>query len=277
MKFVTTDKSTFCVINLHLYTPFCRLKSSASVPTSDTTIWDPPLEVAPATTGSDQNQAKEPFDFQPQLQFPKNLKDLKVRVTHVNSPSSFYVQFAQNDPQLKRSESKQQCFFPELGSFHWLLQIAMFLPSINLPEMTTLDLRMKQPSWKTKVLVQRLKSFPGCVSFWRGTSGHLQSQKMWCGRRTCYVLLTTMVSGREGRSALMSPAKLQRYFCSQWVCAPALSFDFHSMLGQVMRCDYGNKLELPVSKLRRLPSSLIGAFALECTLIDIRLHTSAEI
>lgn len=39
---------------------------------------------------------------------------------------------------------------------------------------------------------------------------------------------------------------------------------------QVMRCDHGNKVKLPVGNLRPLPSSLTGSLALECALTDIR-------
>ena len=42
---------------------------------------------------------------------------------------------------------------------------------------------------------------------------------------------------------------------------------------QVMRCDHGSTVKLHTSNLRLLPSSLLGALALECTLTDIRLNT----
>lgn len=41
-----------------------------------------------------------------QLTFPSQLKDLKVLVSHINSPSSFYVQLTQNSTQLNRSAAK---------------------------------------------------------------------------------------------------------------------------------------------------------------------------
>ncbi|XP_063353651.1 RING finger protein 17 [Pelmatolapia mariae] len=73
----------------------------------DSAIWDPPLEVGLATGLVDVpdqiitgNQKEDPIE--PQLKLPAQLKDLKVRVCHVNSPSSFYVRFAQYDSQLKR-------------------------------------------------------------------------------------------------------------------------------------------------------------------------------
>uniref|UniRef100_A0A3Q3FIY2 Ring finger protein 17 n=1 Tax=Labrus bergylta TaxID=56723 RepID=A0A3Q3FIY2_9LABR len=60
----------------------------------DSAIWDPPLELDAAPEG--------PVEFEPQLKLPADLKDLKVRVSHVSSPSSFYVQLTQYDSQLKR-------------------------------------------------------------------------------------------------------------------------------------------------------------------------------
>lgn len=79
----------------------------------DSAIWDPPLEIGLATglvDAPDQiisgNQKEEPNE--PQMKLPAQLKDLKVRVCHVNSPSSFYVRFAQYDSQFKRSAFKKQ-------------------------------------------------------------------------------------------------------------------------------------------------------------------------
>lgn len=84
----------------------CRHKSKHS---HDSAIWDPPLELISdmeALDAADQNkpreQDEEPLKLQLQLNHPAQLKDLKVKVSHVNSPSSFYVQFAQNDSHLKR-------------------------------------------------------------------------------------------------------------------------------------------------------------------------------
>ncbi|XP_074513953.1 RING finger protein 17 [Sebastes fasciatus] len=71
----------------------------------ESAIWDSPLELGSVTEGvddADQNVPEEPLEFQPQLHLPDQLKDLKVRVSHVKSPSSFYVQFSQYDSQLKR-------------------------------------------------------------------------------------------------------------------------------------------------------------------------------
>uniref|UniRef100_I3KFC3 Ring finger protein 17 n=1 Tax=Oreochromis niloticus TaxID=8128 RepID=I3KFC3_ORENI len=76
----------------------------------DSAIWDPPLEVGLATGLVD-----------PQLKLPAQLKDLKVRVCHVNSPSSFYVRFAQYDSQLKRISElvKQECAQMEPQDVEW--------------------------------------------------------------------------------------------------------------------------------------------------------------
>uniref|UniRef100_UPI0037E8DC3E RING finger protein 17 n=1 Tax=Semicossyphus pulcher TaxID=241346 RepID=UPI0037E8DC3E len=74
----------------------------------DSAIWDPPLDLGVATEDVDaldqkvNGEENEQMEFQPQLKLPALLKDLKVRVSHVNSPSSFYVQLSKYDPQLKR-------------------------------------------------------------------------------------------------------------------------------------------------------------------------------
>ncbi|XP_075961117.1 RING finger protein 17 [Anarhichas minor] len=72
----------------------------------ESAIWDSPLELGLSTDAQEQDvsgeQSEEPLEFHPQLTLPDQLKDLKVRVSHVNSPSSFYVQFTQYDAQLKR-------------------------------------------------------------------------------------------------------------------------------------------------------------------------------
>lgn len=51
-------------------------------------------------------QKEELLEFQPVLKLPAQLKDLKVKVSHVNSPSSFYVQLTQCNVQLNRSAAK---------------------------------------------------------------------------------------------------------------------------------------------------------------------------
>lgn len=44
-----------------------------------------------------------------------------------------------------------------------------------------------------------------------------------------------------------------------------------------MLCDYGNRVKLHISNLRPLPPSLIGSFALECTVSDIRFPSLCQI
>lgn len=82
---------------------------NASPPGDDSAIWDPPLDLSSELEDlntPDQNiagkQDEEPLELEPPLKLLAQLKDLKVRVSHVNSPSSFYVQFTQYDSHLKR-------------------------------------------------------------------------------------------------------------------------------------------------------------------------------
>nr|XP_019956334.1 PREDICTED: RING finger protein 17 [Paralichthys olivaceus] len=95
----------------------------SSSPGDDSAIWDPPLEHGSATEGieSPDQKDEELLEFQPQLKLPAELKDLKVKVTHVNSPSSFYVQLTQNDSQLKRvcELLKQECACTEPQDEVW--------------------------------------------------------------------------------------------------------------------------------------------------------------
>ncbi|XP_034050572.1 LOW QUALITY PROTEIN: RING finger protein 17-like [Thalassophryne amazonica] len=71
-------------------------------------MWDPPLYVSYGTEGvsdgPDQMVSgdEEQSEFQPQLQVPAVFKNLKVRITHINSPSSFFVQLTKYDSRLKR-------------------------------------------------------------------------------------------------------------------------------------------------------------------------------
>lgn len=71
---------------------------------NETPVWDPPidreeesLEPRPLPPVS---QDAEPC---PQLQLPTNLENVKVKVTHVTSPGSFYVQLVHNNALLKWS------------------------------------------------------------------------------------------------------------------------------------------------------------------------------
>ncbi|XP_045910588.1 RING finger protein 17 isoform X2 [Micropterus dolomieu] len=100
-----------------------ELKSNDdSPPCDDSATWDPPLE---HDSGKDEKtsgeQTEEPLEFQPQLKLPAQLKDLKVRVSHVNSPSSFYVHLTQYDSQIKRvcELVKQECATMELADVMW--------------------------------------------------------------------------------------------------------------------------------------------------------------
>ncbi|XP_044072779.1 RING finger protein 17 isoform X2 [Siniperca chuatsi] len=99
------------------------LKSKdVSPPYDESATWDPPLDLDLAM---DQKipgeQNEEPLEFQPHLKLPAQLKDLKVRVSHVNSPSSFYVHLTQYDSQLKRMCElvKQECATMEPEDVAW--------------------------------------------------------------------------------------------------------------------------------------------------------------
>ncbi|CAG5865302.1 unnamed protein product [Menidia menidia] len=89
----------------------------AKAPLDDLTIWDPPLEldggVPEEVDSPDQKHPEEQNEelFQPQLLPLAQLKKLKVRVSCVSSPNSFYVQFTQNNAQLERvcELVKQEC------------------------------------------------------------------------------------------------------------------------------------------------------------------------
>ncbi|XP_058476020.1 RING finger protein 17 isoform X2 [Solea solea] len=107
-----------------------KSKPAASL-CDDSAIWDPPLELGSAEDGADSPEPKiteekekdeeELLDLQLKLKLPAQLKDLKVRVSHVNSPSSFYVQLAQYDSQLKRicELVKQECALTEPQEVLW--------------------------------------------------------------------------------------------------------------------------------------------------------------
>ncbi|XP_071394673.1 RING finger protein 17 [Centroberyx affinis] len=103
-----------------------RLGSRDAEPSlDDSAVWDPPLEDLLSAEGRSADQ-QTPADedqeqLQPQLQLPACLKDLKVRVTHVRSPDSFYVQLTRNDAQLKRvcELLKRQCAPTEPQEVEW--------------------------------------------------------------------------------------------------------------------------------------------------------------
>ncbi|XP_073330079.1 RING finger protein 17 isoform X2 [Pagrus major] len=162
----------------------------------DSDVWDAPLELGLAPEGGDAanqkvsgEQNEEPLEIQPLLKLPAKLKDLKVKVSHVNSPSSFYVQFTQNDSQFKRmcERVKQECALMEPQDVVW-------------------------------------------------------KADMYCAAH---------INGVWERGQISSDVT-------------------SSNIAEVMVCDHGNTVKLHVSNLRPLPSSLMGSFALECTLTDIR-------
>ncbi|XP_033965248.1 RING finger protein 17 isoform X3 [Pseudochaenichthys georgianus] len=115
----------------------CRPKSlqetrGSSAEDSTDAIWDSPLELGLDTESVDTPEQKTPGDqteeqpeFDAQLKLPDQLKDLKVRVSHVNSPSSFYIQLTQNDAQLKKicELVKKQCARMDAEDIMWKADI----------------------------------------------------------------------------------------------------------------------------------------------------------
>lgn len=87
-------------------------KSKQSTSTGgDAAVWDPPLEHISATEDVESVETKEKYkeilDIQQILTLSSQFTNLKVRVSHVNSPSSFYVQLLQFSSWLKRSAFKR--------------------------------------------------------------------------------------------------------------------------------------------------------------------------
>lgn len=77
---------------------------------NESVVWDPLLDPGLAagdvvTTIYDVavEHKEESLMCEPTLRLPAHLKELHVRVSHVQSPSSFYVQLTQNDAHLSRS------------------------------------------------------------------------------------------------------------------------------------------------------------------------------
>ncbi|XP_041857081.1 RING finger protein 17 isoform X2 [Melanotaenia boesemani] len=167
-----------------------ELKNKHSV--DDSAIWDPPLELtslAEEVDTPEQIISGEEDPLQPQMKLPVQLKDLRVRVSFINSPSSFYIQFTQNNSQLKRicELVKQECTQAEAQDVVW-------------------------------------------------------KADMYCAAH---------INGVWERGQ---------------ICSDVTSDN----IAEVRRCDHGNKVMVHVSSLRLLPSSLMGSFALECTISDIR-------
>lgn len=84
---------------------------------NESVVWDPLLD--PGLAGGDSattiynvtsDHKEESLMCEPTLKLPAQLKELHVRVSHVQSPSSFYVQLTQNDHQLSRSADRAQPF-----------------------------------------------------------------------------------------------------------------------------------------------------------------------
>ncbi|XP_069569519.1 RING finger protein 17 [Brachyistius frenatus] len=87
-----------------------RLKSNSASPSDDDhATWETachPRSTTEQVEAPDQTipgeQNEEPLVLQPLLNLPARIRDMKVRVSHVNSPSSFYVQLTQYDSHLTR-------------------------------------------------------------------------------------------------------------------------------------------------------------------------------
>ncbi|XP_048878270.1 RING finger protein 17 isoform X1 [Brienomyrus brachyistius] len=72
---------------------------------SKTTIWDPPFESPLEVTEADissENTTEHVFEVDLHSERQLCASELRVRVTHVTSPASFFVQFLQMDSSLKR-------------------------------------------------------------------------------------------------------------------------------------------------------------------------------
>lgn len=76
---------------------------------NESVVWDTPLSPGLAACDVDSVNPKvtildeELLTPEATLKLPAQLKELHVRVSHVNSPSSFYVQLTQDHSQLSRS------------------------------------------------------------------------------------------------------------------------------------------------------------------------------
>lgn len=102
-----------------LFLPCRQPPKDSGASAAEIVTWDPPVEPDssasfPSKTGRDESEQQreeedEGAEFEAQLKLPAILKDLKVQVSHVNSPSSFYVQLAKNSGQLKRSVVVVSC------------------------------------------------------------------------------------------------------------------------------------------------------------------------
>lgn len=90
----------------HSPTPLLHMSHSPenlpSVPL-EVVSWDPPLptveEFSPPASGDGDG---DDIQLTPSITLPVNQKNIKVRVCHVTSPASIFVQILQYDGQLKR-------------------------------------------------------------------------------------------------------------------------------------------------------------------------------
>ncbi|XP_030642398.1 RING finger protein 17 [Chanos chanos] len=153
-----------------------------------TDVWDPPFDQGSLTTDELAPPPADPPEQCFSLTLPACLRDLPVRVTHVISPGSIYVQLLQSDAQLKR--------------LHDLLK------------------------------TEFNKSKPQEVEW---------EADMFCA---------ACISGVWERGKLCSVSSTD--------------------IAEVLRCDFGNKVNVHISNLRPLPPDLIGSLFLECCLSDVR-------
>lgn len=94
---------------------FCFHRSSQAISSgNESVVWDPPLDFGLAASDDDSTnhevtiEDKELVTSELTLKLPAQLKELHVRVSHINSPSSFYVQLTQDHSQLSRSADRTQ-------------------------------------------------------------------------------------------------------------------------------------------------------------------------
>lgn len=108
---------------------FCFHRSMADKAISsahESVVWDSPLDLGLTARDVDSTKRKDTLEDKEQLtmfelKLPDRRKELHVRVSHVNSPSSFYVQLTQDDSQLSRSADRTQHFStPSIQQNQWI-------------------------------------------------------------------------------------------------------------------------------------------------------------
>lgn len=95
---------------------FCFHRSSQAISSgNESVVWDPPLDFGLAASDDDSSNHEVTIEDKEELltseltlKLPAQLKELHVRVSHINSPSSFYVQLTQDHSQLSRSADRTQ-------------------------------------------------------------------------------------------------------------------------------------------------------------------------